>query len=275
MGLLDDFSSWFKRLFMAGSPALPTNMSDLTAPSVTIKLISNVIPQFVDIKPTYQEPVLNVEHDPVCPYCSYRFDSWPSRNRKCPGCNNRVIIRTLQTGRMIVTKDQAAIIDSERKANAYRNKIMNLVFMAQISIEDFYVAKSTYERKTGSVWAERDVAWQIICETATKRNSKRDYDGARVAWNAACWFKNLHAEDPSQEVLRRELSQLRGLKKSGYTTVRIWTECRCPACFGVNNQIQSVDEALARPLLPVKECQTGRTILCGYRGDVTDIDVQS
>lgn len=53
--------------------------------------------------------------EPVCPYCSYRFDKMPQRKKRCPKCANFVYSRTrpLDNKKVLIKEDQIDELESQ------------------------------------------------------------------------------------------------------------------------------------------------------------------
>lgn len=71
-------------------------------------MLKSLIKLFSHQKP--HEPEVGIEEignaSPVCPYCSIELEKMPGRKKKCPGCENFILVRTSPiTGNKVLIKD--------------------------------------------------------------------------------------------------------------------------------------------------------------------------
>ncbi len=205
--------------------------------------------------------------DLICPHCDYYLNEFPVRKRKCPGCGKNIIVRTENGEKFLLTPDQAAELDASRKQRAFENKLLEILQSAD-SVNGNSPARRLYEERLSNS-SPSEAAWMALNEIATGYLETADFHSASMCYHAMAFFKRLHDQDFSAEVSERSRLQILDAQKSGYSKVKAWSACSCPACARISGTIQRIKTAFKHPVLPVTSCEKG-SLFAQYRGTIDE-----
>jgi hypothetical protein len=106
-----------------------------------------------------------------CPYCEHQFEKEVTRKRKCPSCQNLMLVRTHHESKkkMILKEEQIQNLESE-KEKYYNDKW----------IEDFFKRyETTFEQEKAKVSSSSpypyDVAWGMLNRVAMENAAKMQF----------------------------------------------------------------------------------------------------
>lgn len=210
----------------------------------------------------------NATEPPSCPYCGQALSTFPTRTRSCPSCRAKIVVRTVDKVKRLLTVEADSALDQSRKERAYRNKILDCLATASIKPSQFHARLNQLSAGSRVPWSDGDVAWRLFNEALLIHMSDNDFHAMAMTYHAMAWFRQLEGKNATPEVAERTRCELLDLQTRGYERVRIWTDCSCSACTIVKASQQTVEEALANPLLPVSGCESGKIILCHYYGRI-------
>jgi len=128
----------------------------IVAVLIMVLLLGNREKRKVGLKSIKRKVILNLPAN--CPYCQFAFEKRPQRNRKCPNCQSKIILRNGN----LLTEEQAEEYD--RKKDEQIGKEL-----------DRLRRRSLIEQKElGSKYVEISSACDgALCEACKQMNGKR------------------------------------------------------------------------------------------------------
>ena len=188
----------------------------------------------------------NVEKEAgiICPYCKKPLEQIPQRKKQCPFCKNYIHVRTPPSThkKILVTKDDARKIDWLKKFSEYG-----------IREKDFEITKNQLIKKFEREPSNQDVLWslfnQLIAKTSNLHTLKMIY------YEMALFLNEEGKECFAVSQLSRKM-ELMKYKKEGIKKVQILTagSGSCEHCQQLEDKILTINEALEKMPIPVKEC---------------------
>lgn len=133
----------------------------------------------------------------ACPYCNQTLEKAPGRKKKCPHCNNFILVRTRPKDekRVLVTEIEAEEIEKEwHVRSGVRNDYLN-------ERGDYEDAKNILKNKFGRDPPENDVKWYLLNNDLLKYSTNND------------WGHYRNTRFTMGELLRKEGKYLNALAK--------------------------------------------------------------
>lgn len=200
-----------------------------------------------------------VQPDPVCPYCGHKYEKFPSSKSKCPACGEQVIMRSREKIKRLMTADQAAAYDQEKKERAHLNKMRNYISMARLDPDELQIVREQVMEDSGREVSVEDAVMRIIGSSLREAKRRKDYEAA--TW--ICFARTHFLRDNDCEFFPslQEWHQMRlmdkqkeALRNREETKLIVSAGCKCSECAKVNGRILSIPEAIREMPLPVKGC---------------------
>lgn len=193
----------------------------------------------------------------ACPYCGAVLDPAPERNRKCPHCGERIVVRTRRSdgAKVLLTEAGAREFDKERKQEAARNKALRRAQNIGASESDF----QRVERELAEKWGyapPRDVFWRLASEAAMAAMRTGDeHQLSMVYWEQA---RLLFEEGREHLQIQREAEKaaLHRYAEDGVSRVEI-SAGECAVCRADDGRRFSVSDALEKLPIPKEHCENG------------------
>ena len=164
----------------------------------------------------------------ACPYCGAVLDPAPQRNRKCPHCGERIVVRTRRS-------DRAKLLLTEES--------------------DFRRVERELTEKWGYA-PPRDVFWGLASEAAMAAMRTGDeHQLSMVYWQQA---RLLFEEGREHLQIQREAEKatLHRYAKQGIGHVEIQAG-ECGVCRADDGRRFSVSDALEKLPIPKEQCENG------------------
>ena len=210
-----------------------------------------------------------VQPDPVCPYCGHKYEKFPSSKSKCPACGEQVIMRSREKIKRLMTADQAAAYDQEKKERAHLNKMRNYISMARLDPDKLQIVREQMMDDSGKQVSAEDAVVRIIESSLREAKRKKDYEAATWICFARTHFLRDNDREffPSLQEWRRmqlmEKKQQADRDKYGWDLM-VSTGCKCSECKKVDGRVLSIEEALRDLPLPVKGCANDFPFMGNY-----------
>lgn len=206
----------------------------------------------------------------ACPYCGVIIEPRPERSRKCPECGNKIIVRTRYSDRikLLLTEEQTAQFDRERKVQAKRNDCMRRSGLIGYTRQAF----EAKERELGHQWNSHpqpgDVFWAMANQRVIDCLEKGDWHNAAMAYFQQALY--LHDEGKPffhllQEATRADLRRYATTPIAGpKSKVRILTSKgqSCPSCQKNEGKVFTIEQALRTMPIPNPSCTNLGTGWC-------------
>ena len=210
-----------------------------------------------------------VQPDPVCPYCGHKYEKFPSSKSKCPACGEKVMVRSREKIKRLMTTDQAAAYDQEKKERAHLNKIRNYLSMARLDPDELQIVHEQVMEDSGREVSVEDAVMRIIESSLREAKRRKDYEAA--TW--ICFARTHLLRDNDREFFPslQEWHQMRlmdkqkeALRNRENTKLIVSPGCKCVECKKVDGRVLSIDEALRDLPLPVKGCANDFPFMGNY-----------
>lgn len=246
--------AFLRRLFRPGTPA------------------GQAEPEADVVRPDDQasEPAPPAAHLAVpCPYCAVLLDPPPARDRLCPRCRRRIVVRRTQGRLVLLTEAAVAVFEAERRRDADERswaaeRARWLELAGTVSAPAARVARVSAAALSGATVSAARELYMATAERAvrTARREKRWSDVARIRHDQAAAMHRALARGmpPSDEIvaLHREWSaaHLRSLVGYAREVELVGAGC-CAACRRDDGRAFSIAAELAASRLPHEGCPKG------------------
>jgi hypothetical protein len=209
---------------------------------------------------------------PTCPYCAITLEPAPTRDRRCPSCRQRIVVRRVDGRLVLLTAESAPIADEHlrREADERRWTAERAAWLARAvrvkapagevaRLSDASVSEAIVERAR---WLYLDSAERAV------RAARRSTDWGVVARirrdeAAALYAEAGHPIPPPDDVivLHREgmLAELRSIGTNTQFAELVGARC-CPACRAGDGTSVRITAELRTTRLPHEGCPKG---ICG------------
>jgi DNA-directed RNA polymerase subunit RPC12/RpoP len=228
--------------------------NSLDSMQVTVEMAS---PEYTPQPPKPRRKLLQA--DPVCPYCGHKYEKIPSSKTKCPSCGEKVMVRSREKIKRLMTTDQAAAYDQEKKERAHLNKIRNYLSMARLDPDKLQIVQDQMMEDSGKEVSAEDAVLRII--ESSLRDAKRSKDYEAATW--ICFARTHFLRDNDREFfsslqewhrMRLMDKQKEALRNREDIKLIVSPGCKCAECKKVDGRVVSIDQALRDLPLPVKGC---------------------
>ena len=193
----------------------------------------------------------------ACPHCGVILDPPPARNRKCPSCRSKIVVRTRRSdgSKLYLTEDDANIFDAERKADAYRNKALR-------AAADIGMGQTAFERTEKELLAKSpgygpgDVFWSLASKQVANQMRAGNWHGLSMTYfHQALW---LHNEGRPYARLKVESEKALAQSYAGHgcQELEVMAGC-CPNCDQFQGRIYPIEQAINEWPVPVEDCTNG------------------
>lgn len=128
----------------------------------------------------------------VCPNCGVVLEEMPRRSRKCPHCQQPIIVRTVDGNTLLMTEQQR----DESGRQAARDAALAEARMVGATAEDFTVVERTLRSEMGAA-SPSDVFWRLANQQVMAYATAGDW--VRAAQTYEAMARHLHHEgrDPA------------------------------------------------------------------------------
>ena len=209
-----------------------------------------------------------VQGAPICPYCGDSFPTFPKRKRKCPRCQNVIVIwrGRKRTERTLVTEARAALLEAEEEAERLRilaeieqdperrfRRVARMVDGLQISDAEIR------QQLAAPSMSEHDAAWGLFNQNVTRCMAENNFrlmsltyfKMALQLYNEGREFRRLLVE-----ANRMKLKEIRqwSLESPGLVSGVLIYSDGCDSCSELDGRRYSLEEAIRSQPLPHPEC---------------------
>ena len=205
----------------------------------------------------------------ACPSCGYRLDPPPKRDRRCPSCRLRIVVRRTEGRLVYLTEDAVVVFDRERQRieDELRWTTERDGWLALATSVDATPARVTHLAEAPLTGDVVDAARELYVTAAdhsvrTARGAKDWNDVARIRREeAAVLFQSAgNPIPPPDEIaaLHREgmLAVLRAFAVAYKDVELVGAGCCKPCRVGDGKAFKIIDE-LKTPRLPHEGCPKG------------------
>ncbi len=201
-----------------------------------------------------------VESESICPYCKNTLEKKPTRKKKCSNCNNFIFVRTLPSTRqkVLVTENEAKKIDLEWDKVNYRKNAINQLSSYGINEKNYDNRKKELSKKLNSEANDGDVVWSLLNEQLNKKMKDNDFGFLSMIYADMALILYKEGKDCFTYQQQATKMVLLSHKQSSFNNVKILT-CginSCEACQKLDGKVFTIEEALEKMPIPVKECST-------------------
>ncbi len=229
------------------------------------------------VRPESQQKVL--QGPPLCPYCGESFPSFPKRKRKCPNCENVVVIwrGRDRKQRVLVTEARAAALTAEEEKERARisaeidaDPERRFRRVARI-VDGLGISDGEVRDQLGISASEGDAAWSLLNKVVSRCMAKGDFETLSFAYFIMA--RRLDAEKRDFRELLRQANKMKLLaiqqqareSPDLYSGVSIIGGGGCDACRSIDGRQFPLEEAIRIQPLPCQECSsTGKSDRPGW-----------
>lgn len=202
------------------------------------------------------------ERKAECPSCHKPLQNTPTKKTKCPHCGEYMFVRARpkDNARVVVTKKDADKIDKEwlkqSAASALRSYIVTLFSKESEFEKTFDSEKERLIKQFGSTPSEQDVLWGLANKLLGEKMKAGDWGSLQgLYFNIALYLHQICKpsflmQKTSQEMLLRYYQKINYCKK---VEILVTTES-CDVCKKQEKKVFTLDEALKKMPIPVKNC---------------------
>jgi ssDNA-binding Zn-finger/Zn-ribbon topoisomerase 1 len=200
----------------------------------------------------------------VCPYCGESFASFPKRKRKCPSCENAVVIwrGRRRKERVLVTEARAAALASEEEEERIR-------VAAQLAAEEperrirriasdlagIGISEDQVRHQLSVSVSEGDARWALFTLALNQLMKEGDFDTLAIVYFRQAHQLDQEGRDFQDLLAASRRMRLLAIQKSGTCSrVSIAWGGGCQACEDLNGTEFSLEDAIRLQPLPCKEC---------------------
>lgn len=205
----------------------------------------------------------------TCPSCAIELERTPSRDRLCPSCRQRIIVRRIDGRIVLLTAEAAPIVDAhlQREADERRWTVERSLWLgkaAHVRAPARQLARLSTAELSASV-VEQSLALYRDSADRAVRAARRKSDWSIVARirrdEAAALFAAAgHPVPPPDDIvaLHREgmLAELHALAETTRFAELVGAGC-CPACRKGDGTSAKIATELHSPRLPHEGCPKG------------------
>lgn len=221
--------------------------------------------------PETPAPPAEPKHHPAasCPYCAVLLDPPPERGRLCPRCRRRIVVRTVNGRRVLLTEEALDVFEAQRdresKEHTWAGERASWLALARgVSAPDNRIARLSAAPPSDAVVAASKDLYLAAAESAvrTARRDKRWDQVARIrrAQAAALYHACGSPVPPPDDVvaLHREWSAaaLRSIIRFGKNAELVAEGC-CAICRKDDGRAFRIAAELRTPRLPHAGCPKG------------------
>lgn len=164
--------------------------------------------------------------DSACPSCGATFEKPLSKSRKCPECNAKIVVRTVDGERRAYTKDQALLIH-ERKA------ILAEYRAAFRRVQNIGVGPARFLEKLdtlGRDFRPRDASWHLLNEAALDAMKSGDFHALQMAYRLQASQLKDEGRDPNDSLAHAHEASALNYKQQGLAEGLRILACGCDVC---------------------------------------------
>jgi rubrerythrin len=210
-----------------------------------------------------------------CPYCNVLIEKEPKGKFKCPSCKEEIHLQKLGDKTIFISKMDYESLQIDKKRKTEENKYYRFFENYDLSYDYLTERKNEWFNKFKEKANFPDLIWSLLNDTLTAyAKSQRFHDMAMLYLEMAVIQKNNNKEffHLLQESKKMELYSIKkemlGLK---YKIVISATYNKyCQECQEQDGKMFTVDEALEKMPIPVKNCTNDGFCRCCYATKIDD-----
>jgi hypothetical protein len=203
----------------------------------------------------------------ACPHCGVILDPPPPRNRKCPSCRDKIIVRTRRSdsAKLYLTEADAKVFDRERKAEAFRNKALRAA--AAIGMDQTAFERTEKELLAKSPgYGPGDVFWALANKQVANHMRSGNWHGLSMTYSRQARWLCDEGRPYARLKTEAEKAYAQSYAVDGYQELEVMATC-CPNCDQFNGRKYPIGQAINE--WPVEGC-TNDWCACSWLGVVPD-----
>lgn len=191
----------------------------------------------------------------ICPYCGARFETFPTRKRKCPQCSKTVFVKRApgESVKRIVTEKEASQIEVQwQQARPSTSWLSGLVSYG-VDAKAIESARAKLSKKLGRSVSDDEVGIELL-ESIGDRGE--DLQESKIAYYELATVLARMGRDPKPALEKSALMELEVFEAAGFTKVSISADTTngCAACRKIDGRTLSIADARRRRPLPCGDC---------------------
>lgn len=228
---------------------------------------AEAVPSSIEAPPKSKQEVH--QGPPICPYCGESFPSFPKRKRKCPSCENVVVIwrGRRRTQRELVTEARAARLAIEEEeerakiaAQAATEEPERRVRRLARTLQCLGISEVEIRHQVSVSASEGDAVWALLNLAAQRLMAEGDFETLSNAyWEMALQLDRENRDFSAQlrEAARMKLLAIQQLERESpgiVSGVSISSGGGCEACERLDGSRFSLADAIRLQPLPCPDC---------------------
>jgi hypothetical protein len=201
----------------------------------------------------------------ICPYCDTRLDPVPKKKRECPHCGKTILVRTRPSDRerVLVTEEESEKIEEEWIKNRIIQRYKHDLESYGLDDREYLKIEKELAKKWGKAASAEDVIWAAYNKILQEVMKRNDFHKMSTIYYSQAWFLHDTDKDFFTVLQLAKKSELRYYQKTGVAKVKILAAPdSCDKCKSLNSTVWSIEEALDKSPIPVKECGNGFCRCC-------------
>jgi hypothetical protein len=207
----------------------------------------------------------------VCPACGTVLEGEIKSSRKCPECKQKIVVRTKDGSKLLLTKSESDVVGARKNALADLRKAHDRVKYFEVSSEQFLATLDDL----GAGYSPRDASWRILNEQMADAVRRGSYSDMSFIYSTMARQLSDEGKDFSDSLTKSaecgaqaEWLQAKELGIDNYAGLRI-SSCNCSVCATDDGRLVLWDELDSTPRgfsgpLPHLDCEN-RVCHCMYQ----------
>jgi predicted RNA-binding Zn-ribbon protein involved in translation (DUF1610 family) len=200
----------------------------------------------------------------VCPACGTVFEGELKSSRKCPECKQKIVVRSKDGSKLLLTEAESDLVGTRKKALADLRKAHDRVKYFEVSAEQFLATLD----ELGAGYSPRDASWRILNEQMADAIRCGSYSDMSFIYSTMARQLLDEGKDFSDSLnmsaecgAQAEWLQAKELGIDNYEGLRI-SSCNCSVCATDDGRLVRWDELEPTPRglsgpLPHLNCESG------------------
>jgi phage FluMu protein Com len=209
----------------------------------------------------------------ICPYCNGILEEPPKTKKKCPNCKNPVYFKVdpYTNKKYYLTEQEVSKIENLQIRYRIEERFYNLFKEYGLKEQYFKKRQADYSEKAKVYYSAFAFINSIFNELKLSHAKKNDFQNLKCMYHSMAYFlhgyniDNEHNHDFFPYLYESRKMELYDYKSQGKQLgfkgkVEIMTsgkEHSCKKCYELKGKKLTIDEALEKMPIPVKDCENG------------------